>query len=245
MLIDTHAHVNFKAFNNDFDQVIKRSLDENVWMINVGSNYKTSKKAVELAEKYDKGIFAAIGLHPIHANDEDFDKERYRSLASSNKVVAAGEIGLDYFKDYGEFKEKQKQVFLNQLELAKELNLPVILHCRMAHDDLLDILKNHDIKGVIHCFTGDWEQAKKYLDAGFYLGINGILYKLDLKEVIERAPLDRILLETDCPYLGKEERNEPIFVRQIVQEITEIKNIDFEQVAQTTFQNAKNLFNIK
>ncbi len=247
MLIDTHAHLNFKAFNRDFDKVIKRSLDEDIWMINVGSKYETSKKAVEIAEKYN-GIFAAIGLHPIHAKDENFDALKYRKLCQSDKVVAIGEIGLDCFKDYGLFKEKQKQMFSQQLDFAKELDLPVIIHCRMAHEDLLEILKDYQIPGVIHCFTGNWEQAKQYLDMGFYLGINGIIYKRDLKEVIEKTPLEKILIETDCPYLTPPqagvERNEPVFIKYIVQDIAKIKGIDFQRVAETTFQNAKNLFRI-
>ena len=247
MLIDTHAHLNFNAFKNDFDEVIKRSLAEDIWTINVGSNYETSKKAKQIAEKYD-GVFAAIGLHPIHAKDENFDKEKYKELDRSDKVVAIGEIGLDYFKDYGLFKEKQKEVFLQQLDLAKELNLPIILHCRMAHEDLLEILKDYQIPGVIHCFTGNWKQAREYLDMGFYLGINGIIYKRDLKEVIKNTPLEKILIETDCPYLTPPqagvERNEPIFIKYIIQDIAKIKGIDFQEVTGTTFQNAKNLFRI-
>jgi len=251
MLIDTHAHLNFNAFKNDFDQVIKHCLAEDIWMINVGSNYETSKRALEIAEKYN-GVFTAIGLHPIHAKDENFDKEKYKELGRSDKVVAIGEIGLDYFKDYGLFKEKQKEVFLQQLDLAKELNLPIILHCRMAHKDLLEVLKsqtlNSKLRGVVHCFTGNWKQAKQYLDTGFYLGINGIIYKRDLKEVIEKTPLDKILIETDCPYLvppqAGVERNEPVFIKYIVQDIAKIKGIDFQKVAETTFQNAKNLFRI-
>ena len=253
MLIDTHAHLNFNDFRNDFDEVIKRSLNEDVWMINVGSKYETSKKAVEIAEKYN-GIFAAIGLHPIHAKDESFDKEKYKELGRSDKVVAIGEIGLDYLKDYKIFKEEQKEVFLKQLNLAKELNLPAIIHCRMAHKDLLEILNfqfsisNFQLKGVIHCFTGNWEQAKKYLDMGFYLGINGIIYKMDLKEVIEKTPLEKILIETDCPYLTPPQadfkRNEPIFVKYIAQDIAKIRNIDFQKVVEITFQNAKKLFKV-
>lgn len=253
MLIDTHAHLNFNDFRNDFDKVIKRSLDEDIWMINVGSNYETSKKAKEIAEKYD-GVFAAIGLHPIHAEDESFDEEKYKELSRSDKVVAIGEIGLDYFKDYGLFKEKQKEVFLKQLDFARELNLPIIIHCRMAHEDLIEILNyklkttNYKLKGVIHCFTGNWKQAKQYLDMGFYLGINGIIYKRDLKEVIKNTPLEKILIETDCPYLTPPqagvERNEPVFIKYIVQDIAKIRGIDFQKVVNTTTQNAKNLFRI-
>ena len=247
MLIDTHAHLNFNAFKNDFDEVIKRSLAEDIWMINVGSNYETSKRALEIAEKYS-GVFAAIGFHPIHAEDENFDKEKYRELGCSDKVVAIGEIGLDYFKDYELFKEKQKEVFLQQLDLTKELNLPAIFHCRMAHEDLLEILKDYQISGVIHCFTGNLEQAKRYLDMGFYLGINGIIYKRDLKKVIEKTPIEKILIETDSPYLTPPqagvERNEPVFIKYIVEEIAKIKGIDSQKVTEITFQNSKNLFRI-
>lgn len=246
MLIDTHAHLNFSVFDKDFDKVIEKSFSENVWMINVGANYDTSRRAAQIAEKYNKGVYAALALHPIHAKDEEFDAEKYKELANSKKVVAIGETGLDYFKDYGKFKNKQKEVFLEHLDLAKELNLPIIIHCRMAHENVLSILKEYNLSGVIHCFTGSWKEAQKYLDMGFYLGINGIIYKMDLKEVIEKAPLERLLLETDCPYLGlkKGKRNEPAFVRQIAKEIARIKNIDFEQVVQTTNQNAQKLFSI-
>lgn len=247
MLIDTHAHLNFRAFEDDFNEVVERSLAENVWLINVGSKYLTSKKAVEIAEKYEKGIYAAIGLHPIHA-EEGFEKEKYRELAKSEKVIAIGEIGLDYYRDYELFKKEQKRVFSEQLKLAKELNLPVIFHCRKAHDDLLEILRNSQIQGVIHCFSGRWNQAKEYLDMGFYLGINGIIYKLDLKNVIEKAPLDRILIETDCPYLvppqAGAERNEPVFVKYIAQDVAKIKKLDFQEVADATAKNAKKLFKI-
>ncbi len=213
-------------------------------MINIGSNYETSKKAVDIAKQYDKGIFAAVGLHPIHAQDEEFNVEKYKELAKSNKVVAIGETGLDYFKDYGSFKDKQREIFLKHLDLAKKLSLPIIIHCRMAHDDVIEILKDYDLPGVVHCFTGNQEQAQKYLNMGFYLGINGIMYKLDLKEVIEKTPLNKLLLETDCPFLGKERRNEPVFVREIAKDIARIKNTSFEEVIQTTTQNAQKLFNI-
>lgn len=249
MLIDTHAHLNFRVFDNDFDEVIARSLAEDVWMINVGSNYDTSKKALDIAKQYDNGVFAAVALHPIHAKDEEFDIEKYRELAlsrgeGSDKIVAIGETGLDYFKDYKEFKDKQRDIFLKHLALAKELNLPVIIHCRMAHDDVIEILKDYNLAGVVHCFTGNWEQAKKYLDMGFYLGINGMMYKMDLKEVIGKTPLNKLLLETDCPFLGREKRNEPVFVRQIAKDIARIKSIPFEQVSQATFENAQELFSI-
>ena len=278
MLIDTHAHLNFNAFRKDLDEVIKRTLDENIWVINVGSKYETSKKAVEIAEKYKEGVFAAVGLHPIYSTPglikiktdpeegefvttgENFDIERYKELAKSEKVIAIGEIGLDYYyrpktkRKLELFKEKQKEVFLSQLKMAQELNLPVIFHCRMAHDDLLEILKSKvksqksKIRGVIHCFTGTWEQTKEYLDMGFYLGFNGIIFKLDLDEVIKKVPLEKILIETDCPYLNPpqavSERNEPIFVKYIVEKISEIRGADYKKIAEITTANARKLFNI-
>lgn len=247
MIIDTHSHLNFKAFKDDLDKVVKRSLEENIWMINVGSKYETSKKAIEIAENYQEGVFAAVGLHPIHVK-ENFDAGKYKELAKSKKVVAIGEIGLDYYKDYGSFKEKQRPGLCQQLELAKELNLPVILHCRKAHEDLINIISNFQLRGVIHCFTGSWKEAKQYLEMGFYLGFNGIIYKLDLKEVLKKTPLNKILVETDCPYLtppqAKTERNEPVFVKYIIEEIAKIKNLDFQKVAEITTQNAKKLFRI-
>ena len=270
MLIDTHAHLNFRVFKEDTDEVIRRSLEGGIWMINVGTQYDTSKKAVEIAENYQEGVYAAIGLHPIHS-EEDFSYEKYKELAKSPKVVAIGEIGLDYKSEYVLFKEKQKEVFLKQLDLARELNLPVIFHCRFAHEDLIEILNyklktiNYKLKGVIHCFAGTWEQAQKYLEMGFYLGFNGIIFKLDLDEIIKKTPLDRILVETDCPYLTPpqvEGRNEPLYVKYVAERIAKIKNrasarsegrnesealiehVSFEEVAKTTTENAKKLFNI-
>ena len=277
MLIDTHSHLNFNAFKKDVDVVTKRALDNNIWMINVGSQYATSKRAVEIAEKYEKGVYAAIGLHPIHletglvkvkadseeiefqTTEEKFNYENYKELGQSPKVVAIGEIGLDYYYKpktkikLQQFKEKQKEVLCQQLELAKELNLPVIFHCRFAHDDLIEILNskfqipNSKIRGVIHCFTGNWEQAQKYLEMGFYLGLNGIIFKLDLDEIIKKVPLDKILIETDCPYLTPpyiEGRNEPLYVKYTAEKIAKIKNIGYEEIAETTFKNAKKLFKL-
>ncbi len=309
MIIDTHTHLNFKAYDNDRDEVIKRAQKESVVCINVGTKYQTSKQAVEIAEKYNEGIYAAIGLHPIYAaaefqkvktdpeegefliKEENYNKEKYLRLAQSKKVVAIGEIGLDYYyrpktnTKLEQFKNKQKEIFLQQLETARELNLPVILHCRMAHTDLIEILKsqipstkfqtnpkfkaqNPKLGGVIHCFTGSWEDAQKYMNMGFYLGINGIIFKYNIDGTIREIPLDKILVETDCPYLtppqeekpvksfafwrirhntrsaGFGRRNEPIFVKHIIQKIADLKGISFDKVANKTTENARKLFNI-
>ena len=281
MFIDTHSHLNFKAFDDDRGEVIKKALANETWLINASSNYKTSKLAVEIAQQYGAGVFASVGLHPINCvidlskADEDrleeLDIEKYRELAKMPKVVAIGEIGLDYWNEpKGKekariFKEKQKEVFLAQLNLAQELNLPVIFHCRKAHNDLIEILKSkplhdsHDrentvmvseglLRGVVHCFTGSWEQAQSYLAMGLYLGFNGIIFKMDLDEVIKKMPLDKILIETDCPFLVPAginmERNEPANVKYVAQRIAETRGEVAEKIAQTTTQNAKNLFKI-
>lgn len=278
MLVDTHAHLNFNAYKDDADEVIRRSLDGGVCMINVGSQFSTSERAVKIAERYPEGVWAAIGLHPLHLEtglvkikedteeiqfktiEEEFDYEKYKALAlSSKKVVAIGEIGLDYYHlpktkiKTGQFKQKQKEIFLKQLGLAEELNLPVMVHCRSAHQDLIEVLKSearstkHEIKGVIHCFTGTRREAKQYMDMGLYLGFDGIIFKLNLDESIKEIPLERMLVETDCPYLSplqESKRNEPIYAKHIVRKIADLKEETFEKVAEITTQNAKNLFNL-
>jgi len=247
MLIDTHSHLNFKAFDKDRNEVIKRCLDNDVWVINASSNYDTSKLAIELAAKYPQGLFASVGLHPIHVGEEDFDIEKYRELAKRAGVVAIGETGLDYMK--GD-KEKQPSVFLQHLELARELTLPVILHCRKAHNEMIEILQGESgVKGVVHCFTGRWQHAEAYLARGLYLGFNGIIFKFDVNDVIKKIPLNRILIETDCPYLSPPkagvERNEPIHVSYVVERIAELRGESFERIAKATTQNAKELFRLK
>jgi len=280
MLIDTHAHLNFDAYKADSEEVIKRTLENNVWVINVGTQYNTSKKAIEIAEKQKRGVYAAIGLHPIHLNtglvkmkldqeeiafnsrEEEFDYEKYKKLAQSEKIVAIGEIGLDYYykpktkRKLELFKEKQRETLLKQLNLAKELNLPVIFHCRMAHKDLIEILsENPEVKpqkAVAHGFVGTTEQLQEYLKMGFYIGFNGIIFKsiegINFEENIKRMPLDKILIETDCPYLApppfENQRNEPLYVKYVAEKIAKIKNLSFEEISEITTENAKNLFKI-
>ena len=287
MLVDTHAHVNFNAYKNDAEEVIRRSLDNDVWMINVGSQYSTSKRAVEIAEKYPAGVYAAVGLHPIHLSsgifktkidneeiefqtkEESFDYEGYKSLAKSKKVVAIGEIGFDYWYrpktkiKLAEFKNRQKEAFLKQVELAQELNLPIIFHCRIAHEEIIETLlslnknimaqnvrqERKKIRGVIHCFTGTLEDAQKFIEMGFYIGFNGLIFKINWwDEIIKKIPIEKILIETDCPYLvppqAGVQRNEPIFVKYVAQRIAEFKNLSYDKVAEITTQNAKELFRI-
>jgi TatD DNase family protein len=211
---------------------------------------------------YQNGVWASVGLHPNDNKKEIFDYEKYKKLAQSKKVVAIGECGLDFLNVNEQDKERQKDLLIQQLKLASELNLPVILHCRKAHSDLIEILKlqttNYKLQAVIHCFTGSWEEAQQYMELGFYLGFNGIIFKMDLAETIKKMPLERMLLETDCPYLlpsirenlfenSRElvsSRNEPANVKYIAQKIAEIRGESLEKIAETTTQNAKNLFKL-
>lgn len=284
-IIDTHAHLNFNAYKTDFKAVIKKSLDDHIWLINVGSQYSTGQRAVEIAESYQEGVYAAVGLHPIHlatdlvkikneteeveikTKEESFDYQKYRELASSPKVVAIGEIGLDYYwRPKGTekkeiFKQKQKDLFLEQLKLAEDLNLPVIFHCRMAHDDLINFLQlkinskakdsTFKLRGVMHGFVGTTEQLQEYLALGFYIGFNGIIFKeiegIDFKENIKKTPLERILIETDCPYLtplDQEGRNEPSYIKSVAEKIAQLKGLKPEEIFEITTKNAKDLFGI-
>ncbi len=282
MLIDTHAHLDFKDFNEDLDEVIKRCYENDILVINVGVNYKSSKRVVELAEK-NEGLFATIGLHSGELDtglvknkrdldEKEFDYNKYRELClSSKKIVAIGEIGLDYWYKpktkikIAKFKEKQRKLLLDQIKLSQEFNLPIIFHCRVAHNDLIEILEgfqsfpcprdrgSNGFQAVVHSFTGNWEQAEKFLDMGLYLGFNGLIFskvaeELNFKETIKKTPLNRILIETDSPFLvppqAKVTRNEPVFVKYVAQRIAEIKGVSFEKVAETTSQNAKELFKL-
>ena len=289
MLIDTHGHVNFNAFREDGEEVLKRALENDIWTVMPGSQYSTSKRAVEMAERYQEGVYAAVVLHPIHVGEqrkvdvmevqtlrlaplaqgkqsweefvtrsEEFDFEKYRELTKSKKTVAIGEFGLDYYykpkgkEKFEKFKVKQKEVFLKQLELAEEARLPVILHCRVAHNDMLGLLTKN-LRGVVHCFTGTIEQAQKFMKLGLYIGFNGLILKdvpalPNPEEVISSIPLDRIVLETDSPYLvppmAGAERNEPTFVKYVAEEIARIKKVSVGEVAKATTKNAKTLFTL-
>jgi TatD DNase family protein len=280
---DTHAHVNFKDFKDDADEVIRRSLDNNTWLVLVGAEYKTSNRALNYANKYESGVYAAIGLHPTHLEEviahssdekgstqyltrgEDFDYATYEKLAKFEKVVAIGEIGLDYYHldlsgDIAAIKKKQKKVLLEQLRLARSLNLPVIIHCRQAHDDLLPLLQDfrkenrHLIDstkpwGVIHCYSGDENLAWEYFKSGLMISFTGLItFSQMWDDLIRKIPLEKIMIETDCPYMTPEpyrgQRNEPLLVQYVANRIAEIKNIKLEKVAEVTTENAKRFFGI-
>mgnify|MGYP001579827359 FL=1 len=278
LLIDTHAHVNFRDFKNDANEVVKRALDKNIWMINVGAESKTSERAVKMAEDYGEGVYAAVGLHPSHlveqeveyeengemikykSKPEEFDYNFYLNLAKNKKVVAIGECGLDYKGITNEeLRMKQKEVFVRHLDLAKEVNKPIIIHCRGAHEDLLEILRLEAElpSGVMHFFTGNLEQAKKYIDLDFYISFSGVITFPPRKgesvgaydEIINNIPLEKILIETDCPYVApiphRGKRNEPRFVKNVALKIAELKGVSFEDVAKQTTQNANKLFGLQ
>jgi len=278
MLIDSHAHLNFNAFNKDRASVIEKCLKNDVWMINIGTNFVSSQKAVEIAKDYPEGIFATVGLHPINLDtglvkikidtlepksfEKEFDYKKYRKLAKSEKVVAIGEIGLDYYwkpkttKKKELFKQKQKELLVEELKLAKELTLPVIFHCRMAHQDLVEFLKDNPTmkpeRAVAHGFVGNTDELQGYLDFGFYIGFNGIIFKqiegIDFEANIKKTPLDRMLVETDCPYLTppqkENQRNIPLFVKYVVERIAKIKETSVDEVERVTTDNAKKLFKL-
>jgi TatD DNase family protein len=281
-LIDAHCHVNFGAYKHDAEEVIRRSLDKGVGLVNVGSQKDTSARAVEMAEKHD-GVWAAIGLHPIHLHemevDEDeesfcsraekFDADLYRQMARNPKVVAIGECGLDYYHvppkmSADDLAEGQKKLFRQHIELSLELGLPLMLHCRDAHADMIAVLKEYAgagklVRGDVHCFTGTWAEAEQYLNLGLYISFTGIITykpraadlaagKEILTDVVRNVPLDRLIVETDAPYLApvphRGERNEPAYVEFVAKKVAEVKRLTFEEVAETTLRNTKALFGI-
>ena len=284
--IDVHSHVNFKAFDEDRDEVIKRALDNDTWVINVGTQVDTSKKAVEMANEYSEGVYAIIGLHPIHtgasyhdekelgpafakatdgqgsqegftSRGEVFDKNIYREMLKDKKVVAIGECGLDYYRLDADSIEKQKKNFIEQIELANESGLPLMLHIREAYKDAYEILKTHakvnpasgGARGNVHFFAGTWEEAQMFLSLGFTLSFTGVItFTHDYDEVIKNTPLDMIMSETDAPYVSpvpyRGKRNEPLYVKEVVKRIAEIKNLPETEVAEAIIRNARRVFNI-
>ncbi|GAC92322.1 Mg-dependent DNAse [Anoxybacillus flavithermus NBRC 109594] len=254
MLFDTHAHLNATQFNEDVGQVIERARAEGVsHIVVVGFDRPTIERAMELAEQYSF-IYAAVGWHPvdaIHMTDEDLSM--IERLAAHPKVVALGEMGLDYYWDQSP-KDVQKEVFRKQIRLAKKVKLPIIIHNRDATADIVDILREEhaeEVGGVMHCFSGSIEVARQCMDMNFYISFGGpVTFKnaKKPKEVAKEIPLDRLLIETDCPYLTphpfRGKRNEPSYVKYVAEAIAELKGLSFEEVAQKTFDNAKRLFGI-
>ncbi|OGF27317.1 hypothetical protein A2331_01055 [Candidatus Falkowbacteria bacterium RIFOXYB2_FULL_34_18] len=279
MYIDTHSHINFNNFKDDADKVIQNSLSEQTWMIVVGADYKTSKRALDYANKYEKGVYVAVGLHPMHifsfraesrdydfqTRGEEFNYDIYEKLSSFQKVVAIGEIGLDYYHmdighDAAHIKETQKKVFWEQLLLARRADLPVIVHCRQAHDDMIEILKEFKKEyrdlisvdkpwGVMHCFSGDEDLAWQYFSLGFIISFTGLItFSQQWDDLIRKLPSNKFMIETDCPFMTPEphrgQKNEPIYVKYVAKRIAEIKNLSQEKIAEITTKNARKFFNI-
>jgi len=280
--IDTHAHLNISAFDDDWEAVLGRCAEEEVAVINVGTKESTSRKAVEIAEAADNG-YAIIGLHPIqttpeyHNNEEigqgsapfqsqgeEFNPDYYRELAKSDKVVGIGECGFDYYRCDTDTREIQEKAFIAQIELANELQLPLMIHtrdqagnaasaagyARSAYDDVYDVLKQYaKVPGNIHFYAGTYEQAKKFFDIGFTISFTGVItFAKDYEEVVKNVPLDMIHAETDAPYVApvphRGKRCEPWMVKEVYKKIAEIKDLDKKTVRLQLLENSKKLYKI-
>jgi TatD DNase family protein len=254
MIFDTHAHLNAHQYSEDLDSVIQKAKEEGVSKILVvGFDKETIEKALEIAEG-NEGFYAGIGWHPVDAIDFNDNYINWiEELTENKKVVAIGEMGLDYYWDKSP-KEVQLEVFKKQINLAKRVKLPMIIHNREATKDVLDTLRTEkadEVGGIMHCFNGSIETAKMCMDLGFYLSIGGpVTFKnaVNLQKVVEQIPMDKLLVETDCPYLTphpyRGKRNEPSYIKHIVQKIADIKNISFDEVARITTSNAQKLLKI-
>ncbi len=273
MLVDTHCHLDFPEFDQDRDEVIRRAEDAGIgYIIDIGSSLPGSKKALELSRQHNF-IYATVGLHPHEADKFDDEiKASIEKLAREDRVVAIGETGLDYYKNYSK-TENQKTLFRYLVKLAKDLGLPLVIHSRQAQEDTLKILNEVlPIKAVVHCFSGDEDFLRKCLDLDFFISFTcNITYpaKLskngrdpacgnkpverdnraqDLRTLVKLTPLDRLMLETDAPFLSPEglrgKRNEPAYVKFLAEEIARIKEIAFEEVARVTTDNARRFFNL-
>ncbi|NUH84843.1 TatD family hydrolase [Bacillus firmus] len=254
MFFDTHAHLNAEQYNEDLQEVIDRALSEGISnIVVVGFDRPTIEKAMELTEKYDF-IYASVGWHPVDAIDmTEEDLQWIEELSSHPKVVALGEMGLDYYWDKSP-KDIQQEVFRKQIRLAKKVKLPIVIHNRDATADIVEVLKEEgagEVGGIMHCFSGSPEIAQECVDMNFYISLGGpVTFKnaKKPKEVADVIPLEKLLIETDCPYLTphphRGKRNEPSYVKLVAEQIAEIKGLSTEEVAQATTENAKKLFGI-
>jgi TatD DNase family protein len=274
-LVDTHAHVNFAAYKDDVEEVLQRAAELDMGIINVGTQYTTSARAVLLANKYEN-VWAAVGTHPVHLKKgsfpyadsdeleateihtigEEYDHAKYLALARDSKVVAIGEIGLDFHHfedddDVESLKTKQREVLLQFVSLANEVSKPVIIHCWDGYPELLQLLTENPVEkaGVIHSFIGGYKTARKFIELGYFIGLNGIAtYSDTYKRLIREIGLDHIVLETDCPYLApgekKGERNEPAYVTIVAQFVADALDVSLEEVLKRTTMNAVKLFGL-
>ncbi|MFB6182252.1 MAG: TatD family hydrolase [Candidatus Magasanikbacteria bacterium] len=279
MIIDSHCHLQFEAYEDDREEVIENCRDKNTRMILVGTQQDTSQKAVKLAEE-NQDMWASVGLHPIQSKEvkveeedtsfvargEDFNIDFYRNLIEdSDNVVAVGETGLDQHhipedQDIDKLMDEQWSAYKQHVKLAQEFNLPVIMHIRSAHDEMISRLRdiNLDYDGVVHCFSSNWEHAKEYLEMGFHISFTGIITfppkssnpdeQHNLWEAVEKTPLEKILVETDAPFLAPQkyrgDRAEPWMTHEVIKKIAEIKDLEVQKVKEQTVSNTQKLFKI-
>lgn len=250
MIIDTHMHIFDERYENK-EETINEALKNGVKkMIAVGFDKDSSLKALELSKKYDF-IYLSIGLHPSEVlKEDDKDLTWIHEIVKTEKVIAIGEIGLDYYWDKS-FKDEQKEFFKKQIEIAKLYDLPIIIHCRDAIQDCFDMLKEENIKGVMHCYAGSVEMAREFTKRGFYLGIGGVVtFKnaVEIKKVVSEIDLQYLISETDSPYLAptpfRGKLNQPAYTRYVVEEIAKLKNINLDVVEETIEKNVNKLFKI-
>jgi TatD DNase family protein len=255
MLIDSHAHLEMPEFKRDLEGVIQRAKESGVeYIFTVGTEKKDWERALEIANSHPS-IYAILGVHPHNAKEiDDQTYPRLKELCRNGKVKAYGEIGLDFFRNLSA-RDIQLKRFREQIGLAKELGLPIVVHDREAHQETLEILKSEkgeECGGIIHCFSGDYEMAKVCIDMGFYISIPGsITFKSaeSFREIVKRIPLESLLVETDAPFLTPEpfrgKRNEPGYVRYTAQKVAEIKGVSFEKVAEVTTKNSMRVYRLK
>lgn len=252
MLIDSHAHLDMKRFDFDRGQVVERALSANVgYIITVGIDISSSRNAIKLTKTYPS-VFASIGIHPHNADNVNKDDlEQLSLMAKQEKIVAIGETGLDFYRNRSS-REKQKKLFEQQLEIAVSLDLPVVIHDRQAHTETAKVLsafRRNRLTGMIHCFSGDWNLAKTFIDMGYYISISGTVTfrnARQIQDVVKRVPLNRMLIETDAPFLApsfyRGKRNEPSYINYTAKEVADLRGISFEEVAHHTTKNACQLF---
>lgn len=253
MLIDTHSHLWDKSFNEDRKDILNALGDELKAIVEIGVDLKTSEASVSLSYQNER-VFSAVGFHPHDAqNMSEMDFKRVKELSQMDRVVAIGEIGLDFYRNLSPI-EDQKKCFIRHLNLAKSINKPVVLHIREAYADTIAILKEVGLPkagGVVHSFLSDFNDAKVFLDMGMYIGIGGPLtFKKNerLREMVKKLPLDKIVSETDCPYLTpvpfRGKRNQPLYVQYVVKTISELKQLSLSQTQEKLYNNAVNLFSL-
>ena len=254
LIFDTHAHYDDIAFDDDREKILSSlPKNDNIYaVVNAGADIESSKKSINLSEKYSY-IYAAVGVHPenISNTPKDYISQLEKLILSSEKIVGVGEIGLDYHYTK-ENKEQQKDLFESQVKLAVKHDLPIIVHDREAHGDTMEILKKHNPKGVVHCFSGSLEMAQEVIRMGMYIGIGGVITFKNAKNavyVVENISLENIVLETDAPYMSpvpfRGKRCDSSYIKYTAEKISEIKNISLKEVFEVTKQNAKNLFGVK